>query len=217
MACVLVLPALRGLLATATASASGLSPPSPEFFLLLIELVGKLLPLLITGLKQRQKGKVSPNHQDADGLQNELLWQITHPEKPLVRMETRYLGLGLGVRSQVQYWAVQKPPLCPWTYWDKFSLWISRNHIVTFTGEFFQLLPGTFELLSWALAPGDHFLLATMAGAAGSWQLSRAISPWKGPQQESGGNHHARVPRSHRDNPGTTSMAVSVLTDSSWG
>lgn len=73
MACVLVLPALRGLHATATASASGLSPPSPEFFLLLIELVGKLLPLLITGLKQRQKGKVSPNHQDADGLQNELL------------------------------------------------------------------------------------------------------------------------------------------------
>lgn len=73
MACVLVLPALGGLLATATASASGLSSPSPEFFLLLIELVGELLPLLIIGLKQRQKGKVSPNHQDADGLQNELL------------------------------------------------------------------------------------------------------------------------------------------------
>ena len=72
MACVLVLPALPGLLGTA--SASGLSSPSPEVFPLLIELVeGELLSLLIIGVKQGQKNKVSPNHQDADDLQNELL------------------------------------------------------------------------------------------------------------------------------------------------
>lgn len=49
MACALVLPALSGLLATA--SASGLSFPSPEFFPLLIELVGELLSHLVIGVK----------------------------------------------------------------------------------------------------------------------------------------------------------------------
>ena len=72
MACALGLPALPGLLATT--SASGLSCLSPEVFPLLTELVEEeLLSLLIRGVKQSQKDKVSSKHQDTDGLQNELL------------------------------------------------------------------------------------------------------------------------------------------------